>query len=59
VIRVYDDAGNVSETHEHKGDLSNIASTASLADTPFLTFPFPLPLMVVPLTMALGLAAVR
>jgi hypothetical protein len=29
VIRVYDDAGNVIETHEHKGDLSNIAFTAS------------------------------
>src|SRR5678816_3268320 len=24
VIRVYDDAGNVIETHEHKGDLSDL-----------------------------------
>jgi hypothetical protein len=29
VIRVYDDAGNLIETHEHKGDFSNIAFTAS------------------------------
>jgi len=29
VIRVYDEAGNVIETHKHKGDFSNIAFTAS------------------------------
>jgi len=29
VIRVYDEADNMTETHEQKGDLSNIAFTAS------------------------------
>ena len=24
VIRVYDDAGNVTETHEHKGDFKEL-----------------------------------
>ena len=27
VIRVYDDGGNVTETHEHKGDFKGVAST--------------------------------
>jgi len=29
VIRVYDDAGNVLETHEHKGDFKGVVSAIS------------------------------
>ena len=28
VIRVYDDAGNVIETHQHKGDFKNLESVS-------------------------------
>jgi hypothetical protein len=30
VIRVYDEAGNVIETHEHKGDFSKVLDLSSL-----------------------------
>ena len=34
VIRVYDDAGNVIETHEHKGDFISSATMAATSSTP-------------------------
>ena len=42
VIRVYDNAGNVIETHEHKGDFKDHHATIDRRSTPLLDeFPKP------------------
>jgi hypothetical protein len=33
VIRVYDEAGNVIETHEHKGDFKRVVSDLEICDS--------------------------